>query len=402
MELLWVPIQPFRHSAIHHSSMVMTQLSLPTDSPWSVTQVTRMARRYIEAGLGMIWVRGEIAEIKIYQSGHWYFTLKDADSQIRGMMWKSVAQRFGSPPAVGAQVFVFAKPTIYEERGDFRLNATEMLVTDRQGLEHLELQKIKAALEKDGLFDQSRKRPLPQWPACIAVITSLDGAALRDIITVARKRWRSLEIRVIGAKVQGAEAESEMVRALKVVNRLEGISLCIVARGGGGKEDLAIFNSEKVCRALAQVKVPTISAVGHETDISLTDFVADVRAATPSAAVEMAVGDTAELVDRVNHLAVRLANAVGQGTRIAAERLERSGDRLHAAITNILERRQRQVDHLGAQLDALSPLKVLERGFALPRGEDGRVLRRTAEFTPSLSFRLRVVDGEVPARVEKN
>jgi len=219
---------------------------------------------------------------------------------------------------------------------------------------------------------------------------------------VARKRWRSLEIRVIGAKVQGAEAELEMVRALKLVNRLEGVSLCIVARGGGGKEDLAVFNSEKVCRALAQVKVPTISAVGHETDVSFTDFVADCRAPTPSAAIEMAVPDSAELIDRVNHLAVRLANAVGQGTRLAAERLERSGDRLHTAVTNLLERRQRQVDRLGAQLDALSPLKVLERGFALPRAEDGRVLRRATEFTPGLSFRLRVIDGEVPARVEEN
>jgi len=375
---------------------------LTTDTPWSVTQVARMARRYIEAGLGMIWIRGEIAEIKIYQSGHWYFTLKDAECQIRGVMWKSDAQRFGLPPAVGAQVFVFAKPTIWEERGEFRLSATEMLVTDRLGLEHLELQKIKAALEKDGLFDPARKRALPEWPSCIAVVTSLDGAALRDIITVARKRWRSLEIRVIGAKVQGAEAELEMVRALKLVNRLEGVSLCIVARGGGGKEDLAVFNSEKVCRALAQVKVPTISAVGHETDVSFTDFVADCRAPTPSAAIEMAVPDSAELIDRVNHLAVRLANAVGQGTRLAAERLERSGDRLHTAVTNLLERRQRQVDRLGAQLDALSPLKVLERGFALPRAEDGRVLRRASEFTPALSFRLRVIDGEVPARVEEN
>jgi exodeoxyribonuclease VII large subunit len=210
--------------------------SLTTDSPWTVTQVARMARRYIEAGLGMVWIRGEIAEIKIYQSGHWYFTLKDAECQIRGVMWKSDAQRVGLPPAVGAQVFVFAKPTIWEDRGEFRLNATELLVTDRLGLEHLELQKTRAALERDGLFDPARKRPLPAWPTCIAVVTSLDGAALRDIVTVARKRWRSLEIRVIGAKVQGAEAELEMVRALRPVKRLEGVSLCIVARGGGGRK----------------------------------------------------------------------------------------------------------------------------------------------------------------------
>jgi exodeoxyribonuclease VII large subunit len=150
------------------------------------------------------------------------------------------------------------------------------------------------------------------------------------------------------------------------------------------------------------VKVPTISAVGHETDVSFTDFVADCRAPTPSAAVELAVPDCADLIERVNGLAVRLANAVGQGTRLAAERLERTGDRLQAAANQLVERRQRQVERLVAQLDALSPLKVLERGFALPRGEDGRVLRRAAEFTPALAFRLRVLDGEVPARVEEN
>jgi exodeoxyribonuclease VII large subunit len=377
-------------------------LPLTPDVPLTVSQVTRAAKRSIEAKLGALWVRGEIAEIKIYQSGHWYFTLKDAESQMRGVLWRTHALRAGPPPAVGAQVFVFAVPTIWEERGEFRLNATELLATDRLGQQHLELERVRAALHRDGLFDAARKRVLPTYPAVIAVITSIDGAALRDIVTVARKRWRTVEVRLIAAKVQGAEAEVEVVRALSLVNRLEGVDICILARGGGGREDLAVFNSERVCRALAKVRVPTISAVGHETDISLTDLVADWRAATPSAAAELAVPDSAEVADRVNGLAVRLAQALGQGTRMAAERLERSGDRLHTSVAQLLERRNRQVERLGAQLDALSPLRVLERGFALPRREDGHVLRLLAEFESGMAFRLRIQDGEVGARVERN
>lgn len=380
----------------------MTQLPLTLDAPLTVSQVARQAKLAIEGHLGALWVRGEIAEIKTYQSGHWYFTLKDAESQIRGILWRKHALKAGPLPAVGSQVFVFGTPTVYEDKGEFRLSASELLVTDRLGLQHLELEKTRAALQKDGLFDEARKRELPPYPAVIAVITSLDGAALRDIVIVARRRWRSVELRVIGAKVQGADAEREVVRALKLVNRLEGIDLCIVARGGGGKEDLAVFNSERVCRALAAVRVPTISAVGHETDVCLTDFVADRRAPTPSAAVELAVPDVLAIGHKVDGLAERLAQALGRGTRVAVERLERTGDRLQAAVTQALERRQRQAERLAAQLDALSPLRVLERGFALPRGEDGRILRRVADFESALRFRLRVQDGEVPAKVERN
>jgi len=178
------------------------------------------------------------------------------------------------------------------------------------------------------------------------------------------------------------------------------VDLCILARGGGGKEDLAVFNSEAVCRALARVRVPTISAVGHETDVSLSDLVADVRAPTPSAAAQLAVPHRADLTERVDGLAIRLANGLGKGARVAVERLERTADRLQVAVAQVLERRQQHLAQLGAQLDALSPLRVMERGFALPRGSDGRILRSRAEFLPGMPFGLRVTDGEVPARVE--
>lgn len=317
-------------------------------------------------------------------------------------MWRTYSARVKSAPPDGAQVFVFGIPTVWEERGEFRLNVTELLITDQLGQQQLELERIRRALEKDGLFDPARKRPLPALPERIAVVTSLDGAALRDIITVSRRRWPAVQLLIVGTKVQGMEAEAELVRALGIVNRLEGVDLCVVGRGGGSREDLAVFNTEAVCRALAAVSVPTVSAVGHETDVSLADLVADVRAATPSAAMELAVPDRADLARQVAALGFRLGSALGRGTRLAGERLARSGDRLEAALTRRLERPRRDLERLAAQLDALSPLRVLERGYGVARDDTGRVLRRRAEFTAGLPFRLRIMDGEVPARVEPN
>jgi exodeoxyribonuclease VII large subunit len=354
----------------------------------------------LEGGIGPLWVRGEISGLKAYQSGHWYFTLRDASAQLRAVMWRTHSVRVKSPPPEGSQVFVFGTPTVWEERGELRLNVTELLVTDQLGRQQLELERIRRALEKDGLFDPARKRPLPELPERIAVVTSMDGAALHDIITVSRRRWPAVQLLVIGTRVQGMEAESDLVRALGIVNRLEGVDVCVVGRGGGSREDLAVFNTEAVCRALAAVRVPTISAVGHETDVSLSDLVADVRAATPSAAMELAVPDRADIARQVAALGLRLGSALGRGTRLAAERLARTGDRLEAALARRLERPRRDLERLGAQLDALSPLRVLERGYAVARDGDGHVLRRRAEFRPGLPFTLRVVDGEVPSRVE--
>jgi exodeoxyribonuclease VII large subunit len=372
-----------------------------TDSaPWTPALLARAARRVLEGGIGPLWVRGEISGLKAYQSGHWYFTLRDASAQLRAVMWRTHSVRVKSPPPEGSQVFVFGTPTVWEERGELRLNVTELLVTDQLGRQQLELERIRRALEKDGLFDPARKRPLPELPERIAVVTSMDGAALHDIITVSRRRWPAVQLLVIGTRVQGMEAESDLVRALGIVNRLEGVDVCVVGRGGGSREDLAVFNTEAVCRALAAVRVPTISAVGHETDVSLSDLVADVRAATPSAAMELAVPDRADIARQVAALGLRLGRALGRGTRLAAERLARTGDRLEAALARRLERPRRDLERLGAQLDALSPLRVLERGYAVARDGDGHVLRRRAEFRPGLPFTLRVVDGEVPSRVE--
>ncbi len=377
----------------------MTQLSFPTDTPWTVAQLTRAAKRAVEGGLGTLWIRGEISGFKAYSSGHWYFTLRDSEAQIRCTMWRTSNARVGKPPADGTAVFLYGKPTVYEDKGEFQFSALEMLSTAAVGPQQLAYEKVKAALARDGLFDVLRKRSLPPLPRAIAVVTSLDGAALRDIITVTRKRWPGMPLMVVGARVQGAEAESEICRALGLVNRLETVDLCIVGRGGGSREDLAAFDSESVCRAVAGLNIPTVSAVGHETDISLCDLVADVRAATPSAAAELAVPDAAEIQQRLAHQASRLASGLTRRTRWAAERLGRTSDRMERALARQLEEPQRQLERLTAQLDALSPLRVLERGFAVPFTREGRVLRRRAEFIAGSEVRLRVVDGDVDLRV---
>jgi exodeoxyribonuclease VII large subunit len=377
-------------------------LNIPTstDQVWSVGQLSLAVKRMLEGQFMPVWVRGEVVQCKVWSSGHWYFTLRDKRSQVKCCMWKLNAARAGKPPADGTEVFVLGRPALYEDKGEFQLVVTRMLPTSAIGRQQQELERVKLALQRDGLFDLSRKRPVPSYACTVALVTSPDGAALRDVVTVTRKRWPCTRIVVVGARVQGDGAVQELVHALKLVNRIPGVDLCIVGRGGGGREDLAAFNSEAVCRALAAVRVPTISAVGHEVDISLTDLVADLRAATPSAAAELAVADRRDVLRLVDDLSVRLASGLTGHTRLAAARLAHSVDRLQGGIERAIESRSNLADRLAAQLDALSPLRVLGRGYAVPLDQRGRVLKRCADFMKDESFRLRVVDGDVRARVE--
>jgi exodeoxyribonuclease VII large subunit len=372
----------------------------PTDEVWSVSQLTSAVKRLVEGEFMPLWIRGEVVGCKAWSSGHWYFGLRDRSSQVRCCMWKRDAERAGEPPQDGTEVFALGKPGIYEAKGEFQFNVTRMIPTAAIGAAQRELERVKEVLHRDGLFDHARKRPIPALACSIAVVTSTAGAALQDVITVVGKRWPCCRLVVVNARVQGDGAVHALVRALRLVNRIPDIEICIVGRGGGGREDLAAFNSEAVCRALAEVRVPTISAVGHETDISLTDLVADLRAPTPSAAAEMAVADRREVARQLDDLAARLAGGLGSRTRLAGERLARTADRLYGSIEAVLQRERHRSDRLAAQLDALSPLRILDRGYAVPVGPDGHVLKRRADFAPGAPFRLRVADGDVAARVE--
>ncbi len=368
------------------------------EGAWTVTQVTRRARAVVEAGLAPLWVRGEVSGFKAWQSGHWYFALRDRSAQIRCVMFQKDNRRLPAPPGDGMQVFAFARPTVWEEKGEFRLTVVDLLSTEAGGLWQLAFEKVKAALAKDGLLDPARRRPLPPYPRRIAVVTSPDGAALRDIIAVAARRWPVAELLVVPTRVQGEGAENEICAALGVVCRLEGLDLVIIGRGGGSREDLWTFNHERVARAVAALPVPVISAVGHETDVTLCDLVADVRAPTPSAAAEAATPDRGDVLLVLDQLGRRLARGLAARSGRVAERLDRTSDRLTGALERRLERHRHELAGLAGRLDALSPLKILERGYALARDAQGRVLKRVAQFPRGLAFRLRVTDGEVAAR----
>ena len=369
------------------------------EGAWTVAEVTRRARAVVEGGLPPVWVKGEISGFKAYGSGHWYFALRDRVAQLRCVMWSRDNQRLPAAPADGMQVFAFGTPTVWEERGEFRLTVRHVLSTEAGGLWQVAFEKAKAALTRDGLLDPARKRPVPPFPRRIAVVTSPDGAAFRDIVAVLERRWPGADVILVPTRVQGDGAEREVCTALALLARLPRLDVAIVGRGGGSKEDLWTFNSERVARAVAAVPVPVISAVGHETDVTLCDLVADVRAPTPSAAAAAATPDRDEVEHRLDRLSRVLARALLAPTRHAGERIERAGDRIAAAIARQLDRSRARLSESGARLDALSPLRVLERGYAVARDPSGAVLRRVAQFAPGMGFRLRLHDGEVAARV---
>ncbi len=370
-----------------------------TEGAWTVAEVTRRARAVIEAGLPPLWVRGEVAGFKAWRSGHWYFSLRDKAAQIRCVMFAKQNYMLPTPPVDGMQVFVFARPSMYEEKGEFQLTVMELLSTEQGGLWKLAFEKAKAALLKDGLLDPARKRHMPKFPRRIAVVTSPDGAVLRDIQAVVGRRWPVAELIVVPAQVQGAKAEASVCSALNRIRRLP-VDVLIVGRGGGSIEDLWAFNSERVARAVAGMPMPVISAVGHETDVTLCDLVADLRAPTPSAAAEAATPDRSEVLAHCAVLGQRLGRALRIAARHVVERVNRTGDRLSRCMDHRLERSRALLTAHTARLDALSPLRVLARGYAVARDENGRVLKRVAQLPAGKEFRLRVSDGEVDASVQ--
>ena len=396
----------------------------PRERPYTVLEAVEAARRVLEHALPPIWVEGEISNFKAYPSGHWYFSLTDPAAQLRCVMFRSDARRVPAVPGDGLKVFARGELTADPKRGQLQLVVRQLLATTEGGFFAIALARARAALEKDGLLDPARKRRLPAFPRVIGVVTSAEGAVWHDIVAVVARRWPHVELVLIGARVQGEGAPQELCRALALADRLERLDVLIVGRGGGSKEDLWAFNDERVARAVAASRAPTIAAVGHETDVTLTDLVADVRAPTPSAAAEAAVPDQEQVRERLTaaagalgtgiarrlalarsrlaHAATRLSGTVDRRVTSAGERLHRAAARMGTACAARLTARESAVARLAASLDALSPLKVLDRGYAVARDEAGTVLRRVADFPAGRAFRLRVADGEVPARAEEN
>lgn len=417
-----------------------------TEQAWTVSHLARTLKRRVEDDFPPIWVRGELVGVKRYPSGHLYFGLRDELAKVDCTMWRNAANRLAAPLEEGTEVFALGSPGVWEERTALRFNVTQILPTSAVGAQAQSVERVKQALLADGLLDPARKRRLPSFPARIAVITSLAGAAVRDIMTVAQRRWPAVELLLVNSAVQGEQAPAELVRAIGVVARLPEVDCCIIGRGGGAKEDLAAFNDEGVCRAIAALPLPVICAVGHEVDVTLAELVADRRAATPSQAAEFALPDRAEVAERVRrerdaiqvamrralravgdrldrtrdrlggavisrvHTAerrllgakLRLGPALLQAVRAPRESLARAGSRLRPAIERLLARHRADSSRLAAQLDALSPLAILGRGYAMARKADGAVIRSVRDLAPGDPFTLRVADGVIGARAEES
>lgn len=366
----------------------------------TVTELANELKHAAETATGQVWVKGEVMGLKEYGGGHWYFSLRDPESQLRCVMWRTYTQRLKVAPPEGTEVYLLATPTVWPQRGELRLTAVAMLPTAGVGTQQLAFERTRELLERDGLLDPARKRPLPAFPRTVAVVTSADGVVMHDIVTVARRRWPSVRLILVPAKVQGDDAVDELVAALGVAAGLAGVEVVVVARGGGARDDLLAFNTEPVCRAVAATPMPTVSAVGHETDVTLVDLVADVRAPTPSAAAELVVPDRRATARQVASLASRLAQGLSRRTTLTNERLARLSDRATAALkTNLIARRQ-TFERLAAGLEALSPLAVLGRGYGIAQLADGTVIRRPSQVAPGDPFSVRVAEGTIQARGE--
>jgi exodeoxyribonuclease VII large subunit len=335
----------------------MPDLALPPPQVISVSELNRIARETLERNLPLLWVAGEISNFKRYESGHCYFTLKDAQAQVDCVMFRHRAQLQGWVPRDGMQVEVRALPTLYEARGKFQLNVEVMR---RAGLGALyeAFERLKAKLEKEGLFDPARKRPLPRFPRVIGVVTSPQAAALRDVLTTLRRRMPQLPVVIYPAPVQGEGAAARIAAAVAAAGERRDCDVLIICRGGGSIEDLWAFNEETVARAILACAVPVVSGIGHETDFTISDFVADVRAPTPTSAAELASPDRRELSQQMAHFAQRLWRNAQRGLENRMQRLDILSRRLvhpGARIRNQLG----ELRHLATRLSAASA-RVLE------------------------------------------
>ncbi len=371
------------------------------ESAISVSTLTRTARDIVEGAFPPLWVRGEVANFSAHRNGHWYFSLRDAAARVRCVMWATEARRMPAPPDNGMQVSALGRMSVYPAQGEMHLAVVRLEATG-DGLWRKALDESIKRLTAEGLLDPSRKRRVTAHPRRIAVITSPDGAALRDIIAVVQRRCPIVEIVVVPARVQGDGAARELVSAIRRVSRWRDVDTVIVGRGGGSREDLWVFNDERVARALAACSIPTISAVGHEVDVSLCDLVADLRAATPSAAAEAAVPVLADVRARLAARAVDLRMGLERRAIRARRRLETTAGDMRDALERLTARRRARLEIAAGRLDALSPLATLGRGYALATDETGRALTNAAQFEPGRAFRLRLRDGQVGARAESS
>ena len=393
----------------------------------TVSSLTREIRSRIEAGFSSVLVTGELSNVARPASGHVYLTMKDDKASLKCVMYRGVALRLRFDPRDGMEVLARGRLTVYEPRGEYQLTIEELLPKGEGALE-MALRQLKEKLAAKGFFDPSRKKPLPAFPRSIAIITSSTGAAIRDMLELLARRWPVARVLVLPVRVQGEGSAGEIARALQLVNLLHrrgeiAIDAIIVGRGGGSLEDLWSFNEEVVAEAIVMSALPVISAVGHEIDVTIADLVADHRALTPSHAITDLTPDRddylAGLADRETRLKSLLVRRLGlarerlegildrrvfrmplEQIRDAEKRLDETGLRLHRGVRQMLDRADRQLRASATQLEALSPLQILSRGYSLTFNEDGLPIRDAGATRVGERLRTRLAGGEITSHVE--
>ena len=360
----------------------------------SVSTVTQTARDILEGAFLPLWVRGEVIDFKAHRNGHWYFCLRDGSSQLRCVVWSRDRRSIPAPPDDGMQVTVLGQLTVYAARGDMQFSVRRM-EAEGDGLWRKALERTRAKLEADGLLARERKRPLPRYPRVVALVTSPDGAALHDVVAVVRRRAPHVRLVLVPATVQGDAAPEELCYAIDQVSRWNGADTVIIGRGGGAREDLRAFNDERVARALSRCPAPTISAVGHEIDVTICDLVADHRAPTPSAAAEAAVRATEELLGDLQARGNRLLSTIAARIDEGGVALHRIAGDLTTASQASIDRRGSRISSVAGRLHALSPVATLARGYAIAQSDDGRTLASVDDFAAAVEFDLRLKDGTV-------
>ncbi len=403
---------------------------MPTASPandqrvLSVAQLTAQLKGTVEREFSSVWVAGEISNFSRPQSGHCYFTLKDDSAQLRAVIWRGTAARLNFDVHDGLEVVCKGRLDVYPPRGSYQL-VIEQLQPQGVGALELALRKLRDKLSREGLFDDDRKRRLPPFPRRIGVVTSPTGAAIRDFLEVARRRWHGIEVLIFPVRVQGEGAAREIANAIGQANKLvPRLDVLVVGRGGGSLEDLWAFNEEPVVRAIAASGVPTVSAVGHEIDVTLADLAADVRALTPSEAAERVVPSARDVTELIDNLRRRMRQALAMrasssrdrldaiasrpafarpadGVRHLSRQVDDFASRLDGAARVLLRDQQSRVGAISGKLDTLSPLSVLGRGYSLTTDEkSNRLIADAEQLQPGQQLRTRFAKGTVLSTID--
>ena len=390
---------------------------------FSITQINEYIRAAMDRDplLGNVAVRGEISNYKMYPSGHHYFTLKDESAALKCVMFKGNAMRLRFQPENGMKVIAMGKIGVYPRDGAYQLYCTAMTV-DGIGDLHAAFEQLKAKLGAMGLFEQSHKKPLPKFPGTIGIVTSSAGAAVHDMLRILRKRYPLTRVRLLPVRVQGVEAPAEIAAAIRYANNHNLADVLIVGRGGGSIEDLWAFNDERVAYAIYESKIPVISAVGHEPDVTISDYVADLRAATPSNAAELVVQDQEALRQTLDTMSASMATALTRQLKTSKRHLQvlagsnclqspqgylqmrkdalsTVANRMSAAQARYVQGKKQRYVGLTAKLDAMSPLKVLTRGYTMAQTADGALLRSVKQTRVGDAVTISLSDGQLTASV---